>query len=818
MEYLNLVKKFVPFDSQILFINAPYKRPAIILKDLDGDDIEEIIAAYKYNGENYILILKNYLGYWYILANLKGTGYNITYLDAYPITNSKINNLIVGWQQGAIWSELNIFQLTELGFKNIAPPNTYYSKIEILDIPVNNDGKYGVALWLHDTGEAYTVEVYKWQNGIFVPAKNLYPYYFKKVVKYYEKMVLEHPEAAFYWYYLADAEMKAGRQKEALEAIDKALGLASAYPSYEKELLNFKKLILSKNKMRSINLYPASVKTINGTFWGYINDKGEFIIKPQYSTAEDFQSNGLAVVGKNNYQGIIDSSSNFVVNPKYDNITEFSEGLATVIDKEGFKVIDEKGNVLTKKAYSYIGIYKNGRAVVSNTMSDGKSIYGYLDTQGNEIIPLKYQSANDFNNGKALVKLEENKFALIDVNGKVLNQYNYVLVEGPGDGLLSFKPNMDSLVGYIEESGKVAISPKFNNAMPFFEGRAVVNMSDNYMNKFGLIDKSGNYIIKPEYNEINLLGEKMFAVGKAIDEANPFFGSKYAIADNNGKMLTDFIYYNVSQYKNGLASVSDNKNTFFVDKDGKAVNNLPVVSGNGTMSLEGNIIKAFIDQRLSYLSKDGKEIYAQNKVIPISDQYKVLEEKHKPNKDYLVYYPQVMGITKGEVQKNVNNKLKELSLVSPIDSNKQLDYSYYGDFSIEFFKKNLIVLELGGYKYYFGAAHGIPSEIYPNINLVSGSFYVLKDLFKKNSNYVKVLSDIIGNQIKNNKQYDYVFPDTYKGIKPNQPFYVDENNLYIYFEPYEIAPYAAGFPTFKIPFADIMDIIDTKGEFWRAFH
>ena len=39
----------------------------------------------------------------------------------------------------------------------------------------------------------------------------------------------------------------------------------------------------------------------------------------------------------------------------------------------------------------------------------------------------------------------------------------------------------------------------------------------------------------------------------------------------------------------------------------------------------------------------------------------------------------------------------------------------------------------------------------------------------------------------------------------NQPFYVGRNALYIYFEPYEIAPYAAGFVTFRIPYEQMMD-------------
>lgn len=819
MEYLNLVKKFIPSGSEILNINSKSnKGPAIIIKDIDGDMGSEIIAAYKYKGENYILILKKYLGHWYILTNLKGTGYNITYLDAYPITNNKINNLIVGWQQGAIWSVLNIFNLTSSGFKNIVPQNIYYSKIELLKPSNKKEGKYEIALWLHDTGEAYNIKIYKWINDKFATVSPyMYPEYFKTVSKYYEEKVQEYPNAAFYLYYLADAEMKAGMPEKALKAINKAILLSSAYPSYIEELLKFKKFILSKTNMRNIKFYPASVKTEEGTYYGYIDDNGEFIIKPQYDSAEDFQKNGLAIVGKYNKLGIIDGCGKFLVEPKYESIAAFSEGLSVVLDDDGFKVMDEAGNILTIKAYSYISEYKEGRTVASYSCSDGKSLYGYLDMEGKEIIPLNYEYASDFNGGKALVKLEKNNFALIDIDGNILQHFNYLLVEGPNDGLLSFKANMDSLFGYMDEEANIMIQPKFYQAMPFAEERAVINMSKDYTNKFGLIDKAGEYILEPQYNEINLLGEKRYAIGKAINEKSPYLGSKYAVANENGKLLTDFIYFSISQYNNGLASASDNQNTFFIDKDGKIVDNLPVISGTGTMELQGNIIKAFIDQRLSYLSKAGKEIYSQNKIIPLDDKYKVIEQKYKPNKDYLVYYPQVLEIVNTQAQSSVNSKLAALSLVKPIE-NKQLDYNYYGDFSVEFFKKNLLVLEISGYQYYFGAAHGIPIKAYPNINLINGNFYVLKDLFKQDCNYIMILSEIIGNQIKNNKEYSYVFPDSFKGIKPNQTFYVDENNLYIYFEPYEIAPYAAGFPTFKIPFDGIMNIIDTTGEFWRAFH
>lgn len=751
----SFVQNYLPPKAELITSEKPYKKPAIFMSDLDGDGIQEIIAAYRWLHENYIIIMKNYNNIWYVMANIKGKGYGLNYLNTVPITRGGINNLVIGWQVGANLGLLNIYEWTAKGIKNILKENMYYNKIEVEDIEGKKyrDGKAEIALRRHVTGETYEVEVYRWHDGKLEP----------------------------------DLDVYSGKD-------------------------------ISKIKNRYEKLYLASLNTANGLKYGYINDKGDFIIKPMYDFAYDFQDNGLAIVQEKSLFGIIDPSGKYVVKPRYGSIEQFSEGRAVVADNDVFKVIDEKGKELTTKPYSFIGRFKEGRATTSATEQQGKELYGYLDRGGKEIVPPKYESAGDYNNGKAVVKVKDNQYALIGLNGQMLKNYNYAFVGDFGDGLLAFKQSDEGKFGYIDQNGTIVIPPKYTGAQPFSNGKAIVNISETFSNGYGLIDKKGNYVIQPKYNDINMLDDNRIAVGRAIDKNKPYIGSKYAIADTDGKFLTDFIYNQVSNYKDGYASTFNDKYTFFIDKAGNAAKNLPVVSGSGTLSLQGDLIKADVDHRLSYLDKAGNIVWKQNTIIPLNNQYSVKEEKYKPNKDYLVYYPQIQGMKDINAQNSVNNKLKELSQVKRIDGNIQLDYNYLGDFAIELFKKKLLVIELSGYEYHLGAAHGMPTQIYAHVDLESGRLYELKDLFKKNSNYVKVLSDIIEKQIKTNPEYSYVWLDSYKGIKEDQPFYVGEDALYIYFNPYDIAPYSAGFPTFKIPFKDIISIIDTNGEFWRAFN
>ncbi|MGM0876495.1 MAG: WG repeat-containing protein [Bacillota bacterium] len=569
---------------------------------------------------------------------------------------------------------------------------------------------------------------------------------------------------------------------------------------------------------RAMRLYPAPVKTAKGTFWGFINKKGEFALEPVFEYALDFQPNGLAVVGVNNKYGLINEFGRFVVAPIYGSISSFVEGRAIVSKDDGYYVMNEQGILLTRKPYSYIGEYQESRAVFNITQNES-SLYGYLELNGNEVIPAQYQTANDFKNKLAIVQTTDGVFQLIDQQGKVRQTYPYPFVGMQGDGLLAFKEkaNYDSKYGVMTLAARVIIPPTYSSIQPFQDGLAVVNVSEDYTNKFGVINREGKYVIKPVYNEIIFLGEGRIGVGKAINEDQPYLGSTFAIATTMGTFLTDFYYTQVFLYENRYASASNQESTFFINRNGKIVQSLPIIKGIGTLEFVGDIIKANVDLRLSYYTLDGRQIWKQNTIIPLNRKYKVIEEKYRPNKNYLVYYPQIEGMRDVSIQNTVNTRLKDLSMSKETEENLAMA-EYSADFDIQFFKKDLLVFYLNSYFFPFGAAHGTPSQVYPLVDLQTGVFYELKDLFKENSDYVKEISDIIEEQIKTDEQYSYVFPDAYKGISPNQPFYVSEEALFIYFPVYEIAPYVAGFPTFKIPFIEIDPILDKEGAFWRAFH
>ncbi len=371
------------------------------------------------------------------------------------------------------------------------------------------------------------------------------------------------------------------------------------------------------SKCSEVKLFAASKKTVAGTKWGFINEKAEFVIKPQFDRANPFQKNGLAIVEINERVGVIDETGSYIVHPIYQFIEPFSEGLAVVGEIEGMmRAIDESGRVRTK-AYLIIRSYRENRAVFWGREDMNGDNIGFLDHKGRVVIQPQYMNASDFTSGKALVKFEDKSYALIDLNGEILKTYPFQEVGRLSEGLFSFVRNEQGLTGYVNESGMIVISPAFSSGSSFYQDRAVVSVNNNNRQQSGLIDKAGAFIIPPEYDEIIMLGENRAAVGKVKDPGNVFKGAVYAIADTvSGHFFTDFIYDRVHDFQGEYSSVTKGLYSFFIKQNGVPAARLPLISGVGLLKLEGNVVIACIDGRTSYYDQHGNLIYGEENTIP----------------------------------------------------------------------------------------------------------------------------------------------------------------------------------------------------------
>lgn len=200
----------------------------------------------------------------------------------------------------------------------------------------------------------------------------------------------------------------------------------------------------------------------------------------------------------------------------------------------------------------------------------------------------------------------------------------------------------------------------------------------------------------------------------------------------------------------------------------------------------------------------------------------ISSETIKNNNKYLkstLEIPVIHG-SNSEISNQINKKIKDDILLFYNSSAKEAEEflddfemdesNFVADASYKIKKNtpNLVSLIIDYYKY-SGGAHGYYEYVPYNIDMRNGKIFGLKDIFNDNVDYKTIINNEISNQIKViskkeeslNQIYDFY------SIKDNQKFYIEDGNIVIFFDLYEIAPYAAGIPEFSINTNKYTDII-----------
>ncbi len=212
--------------------------------------------------------------------------------------------------------------------------------------------------------------------------------------------------------------------------------------------------------------------------YGYIDKSGKVVIQPQFTEAEAF-SQGLAVVHRPNGEvGYVDKTGQMVIGPGPYEARKFSYGLAPIqaVKNGPWGYINFRGIFTIQPSYSNASVFSEGLARVEKN-----GLWGYINPKGETIISHQYDWAGDFDHGYAKVR-KGSQWFYIDPAGQPLKQgKNYV---EPGtsktkdkrpskkDGWIAIKA--EDKYGYIDQNGKVVITPQYEWAGHFSEGFGVV--------------------------------------------------------------------------------------------------------------------------------------------------------------------------------------------------------------------------------------------------------------------------------------------------------------------------------------------------------
>lgn len=246
--------------------------------------------------------------------------------------------------------------------------------------------------------------------------------------------------------------------------------------------------------------------------WGYINDKGNWVIKPQYQMALDFHD-GLAMV-KDTYQGgevwdFINENGQKIIQSEYF-------GFGTFLKLYDYKV--------TVQPHDY---FAEGLIPVTVQILDptyrGAKVSGYLNKEGQLELYGYYDQVHNFSEG----------LARVEKGGKS---------------------------GYIDKNGDYVIPPSFPSAGPFANGLAPV--LDEATNKWGFIDKKGKFVIAPQFSKAREFSNGLAPVWKDF---------KWGYLSPDGSYAVPLQYRSADVFSDGYAFVTTEKDAFFIDRNGKRV-------------------------------------------------------------------------------------------------------------------------------------------------------------------------------------------------------------------------------------------------------
>lgn len=223
----------------------------------------------------------------------------------------------------------------------------------------------------------------------------------------------------------------------------------------------------------------------------------------------------------------------------------------------------------------------------------------------------------------------------------------------------------------------------------------------------------------------------------------------------------------------------------------------------------GIIASSFIYASVLVQAQETKPISQE---ITITDL--VIKEDHKALKVDMVF-PLVQGVKDKQVEEKINQTIQKDVLnfkeMLKTESEKYLQgakeegweirkYEASAYYIVHYQKDDLLSLSVFYYRYTLGA-HGHTLQRAYNFNLESGEEILLGDILKGKRDYVDIINQEIKREIELNPQEYFSEWSVFQSISEEQPFYLIEDGIIVYFGLYEIAPYASGIRYFNIPYS-----------------
>lgn len=210
--------------------------------------------------------------------------------------------------------------------------------------------------------------------------------------------------------------------------------------------------------------------------------------------------------------------------------------------------------------YDYIGDFCDGLALVEN---DGQ--WGYINENGDEVIPCVYEMAGPFSDGLAYVlPANEDKYVYIDTNGQIALRTDYEFVRSFSGGAAPVSHGQEWAL--IDKKGNELTEFAYTSLIPYnYEGEQifVVQTPDN---KYGILNKKGEVVLPCEYGVIDHFDQgvaTLLEIGKGA--------KKVGLVNVEGRIVLPFAYDGIQLTGEGIVRLQSDSKYGFADLNGNVL-------------------------------------------------------------------------------------------------------------------------------------------------------------------------------------------------------------------------------------------------------
>lgn len=386
------------------------------------------------------------------------------------------------------------------------------------------------------------------------------------------------------------------------------------YPDFPQKETIFKELELNK-----LILYPYQVDGL----YGFIDSKLNICIRPIYDVVSLFYE-GYATVIKNDSaffinklneniygkyyseafvfrNGIapvkIDTQWYFInrqhlkVSKYYTQINEISDDVYVVKLNEKYGALNQFGESLIEPKFEFLGDFKNGLSIF---IDNGK--YGFVSKSG-FIYQAQFDWISDFNSDRVAIFRINNKFGLINSEGKILLESKYDQILTASNSI--YLPIVKDFYGFYSSKNCFLTSISFR----YIKEKPVQYYTNGFVfklikkNQEALMDENGSLIIKfGEYDEFNFLANELMRVRK---------DTKYGYLNKQNQIALPFIYDKATDFMDSLATVKINDTYFLINNFGEIIySSQSMINKFSTHYFQVNI-----SDKISILNSKGQLIF-----------------------------------------------------------------------------------------------------------------------------------------------------------------------------------------------------------------